>query len=73
MGRRSRCIVLKSVRKFNFEAGMTESDIEVDIGRLKTIAASLLTGLGLNNNPQVAYHSLNENLRGNVAFYEVLC
>ena len=43
--------------KFNFEAGMTESDIEVDIGRLKTIAASLLTGLGLNNNPQVAYHS----------------
>ena len=47
------------VWKFNFEAGMTESDIEVDIGRLKTIAASLLTGLGLNNNPQVAYHSLN--------------
>ena len=45
------------VGKFNFEAGMTESDIEVDIGRLKTIAASLLTGLGLNNNPQVAYHS----------------
>jgi len=34
------------------DPGLTESDIEVDIGRLKTIAASLLSGLGLNNNPQ---------------------
>jgi len=34
------------------DPGLTESDIEVDIGRLKTIAASLLSGLGLNSNPQ---------------------
>ena len=39
-------------------AGLTESDIEVDIGRLKTIAASMLSGLGLNNNPQVSINEL---------------
>ena len=38
--------------------GLTESDIEVDIGRLKTIAASMLSGLGLNNNPQVSINEL---------------
>merc|ERR1712210_70203 len=45
------------------DPGLTESDIEVDIGRLKTIAASLLSGLGLNSNPQGIDEHIHEVCR----------
>ena len=51
-------IDLKKFIYHGMHAGLTESDIEVDIGRLKTIAALMLSGLGLNNNPQVPINKL---------------
>ena len=33
-------------------AGLTEADIELDIGRLKTITTAMLSQMGLNTAPQ---------------------
>jgi len=49
-------LVLRAVDRymtqFGAEPGLTEADIEVDIGRLKTITSSMLTGMGLPTSPQ---------------------
>ena len=48
----------------NHDIGLTEADIELDIGRLKTITSAMLGQMGMNTAPQGIdehIHEVNEH------------
>jgi len=60
-------LVLRAVdqymSQFNNNPGLTESDIELDIGRLKTISSAMLTQMGLGSSAQGLDEHIHEICR----------
>lgn len=60
-------LVLRAVDRymtqFGTNPGLTEADIELDIGRLKTITTAMLSQMGLNTSPQAIDEHIHEVCR----------